>query len=50
MGTSEVCDVSLERVSDYDSVDHKALHLISHMLYQLFHSAFLGVRYCIHLP
>lgn len=33
MGTSEVCDVSLERVSDFGSVDHKALHLISHMLF-----------------
>ncbi len=33
MGTSEVCDVSLERVSEFDSVDHKALHLISHMLF-----------------
>lgn len=33
MGTSEVCDVSLERVSDYSGVDHKALHLISHMLF-----------------
>lgn len=33
MGTSEVCDVSLERVSDFGSVDHKALHLISYMLF-----------------